>query len=186
MSFIGYSLRQTVYASYSRPPASCFNTRWNPRRARQILNHLHPVQALKPTKTVRLLLLALRHDGMDPQGIRMARWIKAKPQRPRNQNLPPDLPRNANGCKNDTRCRNAAVRLRRCSRVVIALAAPATLRRARSSPEGLGPRYNLARRHPKNHASGSVLVVERGGALWMAGLLYKDRRNVNARRRQMP
>lgn len=75
------------------------------------------------------------------------------------------------------------MRLRRCSRAVIALAAPAALRRAKMSLEDRDPRYSLARQHPKNRGSGNVLAVERGGALWMAGLSYKDKRNVNAQRR---
>lgn len=60
------------------------------------------------------------------------------------------------------------------------------LRLVKMSLDALDPRYVLARQHLKNHGSENALVAERGGVLMLEELFFRDRKNVNVRKRRMP
>lgn len=114
------------------------------------------------------------------------REISLELRRLMTQNLPPDLPRNADECRSDTKRKSEVAHPRQFFPVVTGLAVPTMLVPVRMNLDALDPRYDLARQHRKNHGSGSVLAVGQGEASWMGELSSKGRRNVNAQKKRMP
>lgn len=102
------------------------------------------------------------------------------------QNLPPDLPRNADECKNDTKHRSEAVRLQRCFHDVIDLEVLPTPPPVTMNLDALDPRHDLARQHLKNRGSGNALAAGREEASWTEELFFRGRRSVSAQKRRMP